>query len=353
MPDSLTAIVTAVFLWWLTTGLILLVVRGYAARRLILDVIAGFLLVGGLLLVEATAPNATSEAAYGAFLAILAVWGGIEISFLSGWITGPNKQALPEDLAGAARFWAASRVVLWHEMLIALIGLYLITRFREAPNAVPVLTYSILWGMRISAKLNLYLGVRNTGESFLPPHMKYMGAYFARRSMNLLFPFSITAATLLSAWLFHKGLSAMADAYTATAYTLVAMLAALAVIEHWFFMLPLRIEALWDWGRRQPSAGSAEVTSLFLEAASTCDAKKLNHMLEHAIAGGFGAVDTLSGAVRCQEGWVAFEFGAGLAEMRLAGSAERRDSKIMFTGYLIDIAGLRAAFENCAVRSGA
>ena len=50
--------------------------------------------------------------------------------------------------------------------------------------------------MRESAKLNLFLGVRNLSEEFLPAHLAYLQSYFRRRSMNMLFPFSVTVSTV-------------------------------------------------------------------------------------------------------------------------------------------------------------
>jgi putative photosynthetic complex assembly protein 2 len=44
------------------------------------------------------------------------------------------------------------------------------------PNQVGTGTFAVLWVMRISAKLNLFLGVRNLSEELLPPHLAYLGA---------------------------------------------------------------------------------------------------------------------------------------------------------------------------------
>ena len=122
--------------------------------------------------------------AYCAFTCALLVWGWHELSFLSGWITGPRKTALRAGRDGLAALranrcrpscgtsWPSSRSAL------ALIV--------PSPGASPTRsarqTFLVLWVMRTSAKLNLFLGVRNLSEEFLPPHLSYLQSYFRRRA---------------------------------------------------------------------------------------------------------------------------------------------------------------------------
>jgi putative photosynthetic complex assembly protein 2 len=103
--------------------------------------------------------------------------------------------------------------------------------------------------MRLSAKLNLFLGVPNVGEKFLPIHLQYLKGFFKTRRMNFLFPLSVSAATIVAVLLWQHCLAAV-DAYQVTAYALMSSLLALAVLEHWFMVLPLPSEKLWGWGLR-------------------------------------------------------------------------------------------------------
>ncbi|MCA3281133.1 MAG: DUF3623 domain-containing protein, partial [Roseomonas sp.] len=215
MPEGVTAALIAIFLWWLTTGVILFAVTRLALHGLALAGASASLLALGLVMLHVTAADISSQGAYMSFLAALAIWGAVEISFLGGLITGPNRAELPAQFSGIQRFWSATRVVLWHELFLLALGFLLITAFAQGPNQIGLLTYGILWLMRLSAKLNLYLGVRNTGERLLPAHLRYMSSYFAHRPMNLLFPFSITLGTILSALLFHKALAEGADSHQA------------------------------------------------------------------------------------------------------------------------------------------
>ena len=43
-------------------------------------------------------------------------------------------------------------------------------------------------------ELNVFLGVRNLNEQFLPKHLRYLGSYLVQKPMNLLFPLSVTVS---------------------------------------------------------------------------------------------------------------------------------------------------------------
>jgi putative photosynthetic complex assembly protein 2 len=352
MPESLTAALIAIFLWWLTTGAILFAVTRLAPHRLALSAASAGLLAAGLITLHATAEDVTTSGAYLSFVAALAIWGAVEISFLGGLITGPNRAEMPAQFTGLQRFWSATRVVLWHELFILALGFLLIIAFAQGANQIGLLTYGILWLMRLSAKLNLYLGVRNTGERLLPAHLRYMSSYFAHRPMNLLFPFSITLGTILSAWLFHKTFAPGADAHQATGFMLVAILASLAVIEHWFLMLPLPLEALWGWGLRDQQA-PAQTANWSTDKAGPFDTQPLNALLTRITAGAFGSVESLRGSIHAPEGWLTLDFTNGAVHLREEAVPETTRTGITVTGRLLDMRGIRAELEDYALRHGA
>jgi putative photosynthetic complex assembly protein 2 len=352
MPESMTAALIAIFLWWVTTGAILFAVTTLARQRFALAAAAGCLLFGGLITLHLTAEDVSALGAYLSFLAALAIWGAVEISFLGGLITGPNRKALPSDLTGLPRFWSATRVVLWHEIFILALGFLLIIAFAQGPNRIGLLTYGILWLMRLSAKLNLYLGVRNTGETLLPAHLRYMSSYFAHRPMNLLFPFSITLGTLLSAWLFHKAFADGADAHQAVGFMLIATIASLAVIEHWFLMLPLPIETLWQWGLRKEHA-PAQTATWSTDRSGPFDTRPLDALLARITAGAFGSIESLKGSIRSPDGWLTLDFVDGTMHLRRAAATEAMQTGIIVTGRLLDKHGIKSEFEDYALRYGA
>jgi putative photosynthetic complex assembly protein 2 len=153
-------------------------------------------------------------------------------------------------------------VVQWHEIGILLVGVAIVGITWNAPNQVGTGTYLVLWIMRASAKLNLFFGVRNLSEAFLPPHLAYLQSCFRRRAMNTFFPVSVIAAT---AYLAHLVSSATAPGNTAAqsvGFALVATMLALAVLEHLLLVLPLDATALWHWalskrtGVQKPPSGT-------------------------------------------------------------------------------------------------
>lgn len=352
MSDSLVAALVAIFLWWFTTGAILLVVTSLGQKRLPLGLTVAAMLLGSMALLLAVSDETTKASAFLSFLGALGVWGAVEISFLGGLITGPNRQELPSHYVGLQRFWAATRVVLWHELFILAIGAFLLGSLAFWANKIGIITFAVLWVMRLSAKLNLYLGVRNTGERLLPVHLRYISSYFALRRMNLLFPFSITLGTILSAWLFHKAFANDANEYQAIGFMLVAMLASLAVLEHWFLMLPLPLEALWHWGLRG-NEDPKQTTTWSTELTGPFDMKPLAAVVARVTAGAFGTIESLKGSIRAPEGWLVLDFVDGVMHLRRHGAPEAASTGIIVTGRFLNERGICAEFENYALRYSA
>jgi len=126
--------------------------------------------------------------------------------------------------------------------------------------------------MRLSAKLNLFFGVPNLGERFLPPHLSYLKSFFRRRDMNFLFPFSVCASTTVTV-LLARAYQLSENYFLCTGYALVTSLLALGVLEHWFMVIPLPSERLWNWafqpsGARGRPSSPASVPSSTISPAS-------------------------------------------------------------------------------------
>jgi putative photosynthetic complex assembly protein 2 len=120
--------------------------------------------------------------------------------------------------------------------------------------------------MRLSAKLNLFFGVPNSGEQFLPPHLQYLKSFFKKRRLNLLFPLSVAGATVADVLLAQRCLHSN-DPFLISAYALVATLLGLAVLEHWFMVLPLPTEKLWAWSSEKLGGTAARPRSSGLDRA--------------------------------------------------------------------------------------
>jgi putative photosynthetic complex assembly protein 2 len=239
----------AVLVWWFTTGMILFL-DGLPRRtfRWSMTAATAVLTIAAVEL-HASAGDVSAAGAYTAFSCAILVWGWLEMSFLMGFITGPRKHACLERCSGWRHFLHASEAIIFNELATLAGGVAILAATRHAPNQLALGTYSILWTMRLSAKLNLFLGVPNLGEKFLPAHLQYLKSFFRRRPMNILFPISVSGSTIGVVLLVQRYLSA-ADPFKTTAYALLASLLALAVLEHWFMVIPLPSERIWKWAMR-------------------------------------------------------------------------------------------------------
>jgi putative photosynthetic complex assembly protein 2 len=236
----------ALFLWWFSTGLIFYLDQ--LPVRTFKWTMAGAtaVLAAALYAIWASAGDQSAFAVYAAFTAGLLAWGWQEVSLYTGFVTGPRKHACGAGCSGWRHFGHAIAVNLWHEVAIVVVAVVILSLTWDVPNQWGLWVYLLLWAMHLSARLNVFLGVRNVSEEFVPPHMAVLKSFLTRKPMNLLFPFSITAATAGTLLLFQQALAAetMADR---TGYSLLAALAGLAVLEHWLLMLPLPVEKLWRW----------------------------------------------------------------------------------------------------------
>jgi len=118
--------------------------------------------------------------------------------------------------------------------------------------------------------------VRNRAEEFLPEKMRYLDSFFARRSMNLLFPVVVTAATAQAAIMWMLAVQPEASAFTTASVALAAALLSLAVLEHWLMVLPLSSTALWRWAMRNRRGAAGGVAgSAAVPAATSLPALEL------------------------------------------------------------------------------
>jgi putative photosynthetic complex assembly protein 2 len=183
---------------------------------------------------------------YVAFSTAIVIWGWIEMSFLMGFITGPRKSGCGAHCGGFEHFFHATEAIIYNELATLLATAGILAATWHAPNRMALWTFLVLWTMRLSAKLNLFLGIRNLGEKFLPAHLQYLTCFFRRRPMNFLFPVSISASTAVTGMLVQRFL-ASSDPFQCVSYALLTSLLGLGVIEHWFMVLPLPSEKLWAW----------------------------------------------------------------------------------------------------------
>jgi len=273
----------ALFLWWFSTGAILwldgLPKHTYRYSMLGASVVLALALWG----LAASSADASLPGAYCAFSCGLLAWAWQEMAFLMGYATGPSRAPCPPDATGVRRFLLALRAILWHQLAILIGAIAVVAVTWGQPNQVGTWTYLLIWAMRQSAYVNVFLGARNLNEQFLPEHLQYLGSFFLRRPMNLLFPFSVTAATVLTALLFHGAVMPNATAFTVAGFTFLGTLAALATLEHWFLVLPIPADALWKWGLRSRKADATETAKIMPGTASPLAAEGLGKLHTGAV----------------------------------------------------------------------
>lgn len=231
--------------WWASTGVILwlggLPRRTHRWTLLGATVLLGVALAG----LHASRNDTRITGAYMAFTATLVVWGWQEIAFLLGYVTGPRRTPCPAGASGWRRTVCAVQTLLHHEIALVVLGTAVVLATRDGSNPTGIAAFSIFWVMRLSAKLNIFLGVRNCGEDFLPQRLRYLQSYFRRAPMNPLFPVSVIASSWLAVLLWQAACAHGIGDFEAAALTLTGTLLSLAILEHCFMVLPLPSQALW------------------------------------------------------------------------------------------------------------
>lgn len=256
MLDLAPAALFAIFAWWFGTGAVLLL-DGLPRHTFPFSLWLGaWVAVAALVMAVSVAGDASVFAAYVGFTAALVVWGWHEMAFLMGVVTGPRKTPCPPEAAGWQRFSAATQAILHHEIALAATLAVLVALTWGAPNQVAAETFAVLWVMRLSAKLNVFLGVRNLATEMIPDSLRYLSTYFGPARGHPFLAASIvlsSAALVLLGARAHTALEATEFSHVGT--TLTATLLALAVLEHLFLAFPVRDTWLWRWALRSSRHG--------------------------------------------------------------------------------------------------
>ncbi len=242
----------AAFVWWFSTGAVLLLV-GRSGQFDGLRVVSSVsLLMGSLSGLVLTSGDLSVGGAYMAFTCTILLWGAQEIAFLAGWVTGPRPQSCPVDVKGWKRLGFALQAILYHELALLACGAAIVALTWNGPNQVGLWTFAALWVLRQSAKINLFLGVPVTNDELMPDAVQFLKTFFARKAVGAFFPISVTLATAILVIMVQRIVEVAATPFDVVSLTLVSTLFALGVVEHWFMLLPLPAITLWGWGMRSP-----------------------------------------------------------------------------------------------------
>ena len=246
----ISPLIFTIFIWWFSTGLILKVhslPKRFFKSIFVASIAVLLLAFWGL---SISSQQATIAGAYCSFTCAIIIWGWQELAFLLGYITGSRRSECPSGLSPMTRAWYAFQTINYHELALLSLGVILFFINLDSVNQTGFWTFVILWGMRQSTKINIFLGVLNFNESFLPQHLQYLVSYFRRRAMNYLMPFSVLVSVLI---LIPIWSSAGVDSspFDRASFALLGTLLALGLLEHLFLILPLPTELLWKWGYKK------------------------------------------------------------------------------------------------------
>jgi putative photosynthetic complex assembly protein 2 len=260
MTSYLIPPIYAAFVWWFSTGAVLLLV-GRSGRADVLRIgCAAGLLAASLSGLALSANDIGVAGAYAAFTSSILLWGAQEIAFLAGWVTGPRPQCCPAGATGLRRLGLALQAILYHELALLTCGAAILVLTWNGANQVGIWTFAALWVLRQSAKINLFLGVPVTNDELMPNAVRFLKSYFARKSVSAFFPISVTLATAVLVIMIQRIVEVAATPFDIVGLTLVSTLFALGVVEHWFMLLPMPAMKLWGWGMR--SGFSQEDTTM-------------------------------------------------------------------------------------------
>jgi len=235
----------ATVLWFVATGFVLwldkLPSHTWPVSITLASVASGFAM-GGII---ATAEETSAWAAYVAFACALVLWGWHELSFLMGFVTGPNRNPCPPDARGWRRFRLAASTLIYHEVAMFVCVLVMAAATWGKPNQTATLTFLLLFVMRLSAKFNIFAGVPHLSTEMMPDHMRYLASYFRIAPPRWFFILSVSGIAVLAAWLADLALSSRGG--IATGYALAFALVALALLEHGFLVVPWQDTAIFRW----------------------------------------------------------------------------------------------------------
>ena len=245
MTEFALPLLFATVLWFVATGFVLwldkLPSHTWPVSITLASVASGFAM-GGII---ATAEETSAWAAYVAFACALVLWGWHELSFLMGFVTGPNRNPCPPDARGWRRFRLAASTLIYHEVAMFVCVLVMAAATWGKPNQTATLTFLLLFVMRLSAKFNIFAGVPHLSTEMMPDHMRYLASYFRIAPPRWIFILSVSGIAVLAAWLADLALSSRGG--IATGYALAFALVALAFLEHGFLVVPWQDTAIFRW----------------------------------------------------------------------------------------------------------
>lgn len=251
MLSFVAPVLYALFLWWFLTGLIM-VVYGRSPRTVrLFFVLASLSMAGAVAGIALTRQGTDRWHVYVAVACGLVIWGWHTASYYLGFVTGlKEKRPLPRyQLPLHARFLRALRASLHHELLVIGFVLLLALLTRGQANQWGFWTFFAMWVMHLSAKVNVFLGVRNFYIDFLPSHLHHLERLLPKQASNSFLPLSVVIASSISLLFIYRAIVPGAQPADSVGYMFIGIMIALGVVEHLLLILPIPA-TIWGWGMR-------------------------------------------------------------------------------------------------------
>lgn len=245
--DFAAPLAASALIWWVSTCTLLWLVGQRRRVGFGVAIFLTFLMIGATALVYVLRDDTSQSAAYLGFATGIVLWAWHEAMFLFGYITGPRKSPCPPGLKTWARFKVSAEALIHHEVAIAAHAVIVVLLSLGAENQMVAMTFVLLWAMRLSSKMVIFLGAPNVAAHFLPDHLAYLGSYFKTSRATPWFAVFGIFVTAVAGTLIYLGFTAPAGSFSSAGYLLLAGLAWLAVFEHAVLVMPIPDKALWSW----------------------------------------------------------------------------------------------------------
>ncbi len=235
--------------WWAATGVTLAMQRSPLTSAASLAIASVLALVGAGLVVR-TRRETTVRSARLAFLGSSLIWWWCSTLFYAGVgiRIGADPVAAPQTATLAIQAIVSTlRADLFG--VFAIIAVVLLV-WRYA-NRVALWALLVFWSTLQTAKLNVFMGVRNSGADWLPQHLERLTQFFGPPVNSWLLPVTVA---LLSVWfvLVARQSQQARHPYAKHASAMIALLVGLAVLEHVFLGLHMSLP-LWETFKTQTS----------------------------------------------------------------------------------------------------
>ena len=228
--------------WWVATGVTLAMQRSAFTSTASVIAATVFAVVGCLLIVKSR-HETTVHGARLAFLGSALVWwwcstlfyAGVGIHIADNIPTGPRTLALA--------FRAIEATV--RPDLLGVCALILVAALVwPKPNRTAFWTLLVFFGTLQTAKLNVFMGVRNSGVDWLPEHLVGLSQFFGPPQNSPLLP--VTIGGLAVSFVVSAAMSrAATSAFHKHMLAMLSFLLGLALLEHVFLGVNLTLP-LWD-----------------------------------------------------------------------------------------------------------